>query len=245
LGTFVGGSFGVEGLVLLVSVIFGYIARHAWNVYLRPSKDYGRKLGVLGWSLLYSLLAFGGGAYLVFVVGLWGLLQIGLLAVIVGLLTLLFGRQRKEFTAGGEITGILGLSLAAMAAEYVSSGTFSELTISLYLLCALFFSGSVYHVRYLVRSKKETQGPVGERLAHGGSSILYHILTLFLVVLLSTFVPFFPPLAPIAFIPVTIKALWAVGRRYEKTLQVRQIGYREVAHTLIFLVLAGLAYCLG
>jgi hypothetical protein len=245
LGTFVGGRLGVEGLLLLVAVTFGYIARHAWNVYLRPSKGKGRKIEVLGWSAIYSLISIGTGGYLIFISGLWDLLLIGLLALIIGMLTLLFGQQKKEFTVVGEITGILGLTLAAMAAEYVASGGFSERTISLYLLCALFFSGSVYHVRYLVRHKRASQGPARERLKYGAPSIVYHLMLMAVVVVLSVIIPIFPTFVPIAFIPVTAKALWAVGHRYERPLQVRQIGYREVAHTLIFLVLAGLAFYLG
>jgi CHASE2 domain-containing sensor protein len=245
LGTFVGGSFGVNGAVLLVSVIFGYMARHAWNVYLRQTKDKRRKRGALGWSLMYSLISLGGGTYLLFVAGLWDILQFALLALVVGVMTLIFSRQKMEFTAGGEIAGIMGLTLAAPAAELVASGELSAQTVGLYVLCLFFFAGSVYHVRYLVRSKKATQGPAEERLKHGLPSIIYHVLILAIVVLGSTVLQWFPPLAPVALIPVVMKALWTVGHRYVKPLQVRQIGYREVAHTVIFVVIAGLAYYLG
>lgn len=244
LGTFVGGSFGLSGIVLLISVIFGYMARHAWNVGLRPSRDGRMRTGALGWSAFYSLIALGGGAYLVFVAGLWGILQFALLALIIGVLTLILSKQKKEFTAGGEIAGMMGLTLAAPAAALVGAGELSIQTWGLYVLCLLFFSGSVYHVRYLVRSKKAAQGPVGERMKHGYPSIFYHLLALAIVVVGSTVIPVLPPFAPIAFIPVTIKALWTVAHRYEKTLQVRQIGYREVAHTVTFVIIAGLAYYL-
>ncbi len=245
LGTFVGGSFGLNGIVLLISVIFGYMARHAWNVGLRPSKDGRLRTGALGLSAFYSLIALGGGAYLVFVAGLWDILQFALLALIIGVLTLILSKQKKEFTAGGEIAGMMGLTLAAPAAELVGSGELSIQTGGLYVLCLLFFSGSVYHVRYLVRSKKATQGPVGERMRHGYPSILYHLVALAMVVVGSTAIGVLPPFAPVALIPVTIKALWAVAHRFEKTLQVRQIGYNEVAHTVTFMIIAGLAYYLG
>jgi hypothetical protein len=241
----VGGSFGVNGTVLLISIVFGYMARHAWNVFLRPTKDKRKKREALGWSAIYSLIPLVGGAYLLFVAGLWDMLQFAVLALIVGVMTLIFSRQKMEFTAGGEIAGIMGLTLVAPAAQLVASGELSTQTGGLYVLCLFFFAGSVYHVRYLVRSKKATQGPAGERLKSGLPSIIYHVLILIVVVLGSTVFLWFPPLALVAFIPVTIKALWTVGHRYEKPLQVRQIGYRELAHTVIFVIIGGLAYYLG
>jgi hypothetical protein len=231
--------------VLLISVVFGYMARHSWNVSLRPTKDGRIRSGPLGWSVFYSLIALGGGAYLVFLAGLWDIMQFALLALIIGVMTLILSKQKREFTVGGELAGIMGLTLAAPAAELVGSGQLSSQTGGLYILCLLFFSGSVYHVRYLVRSKKATTGPLNERLVHGASSVVYHITILLVVFLVSTFIGLLPPLAPVALIPVTIKALWTVGHRYEKPMQVRQIGYREVAHTVIFVIIAGLAYYLG
>jgi hypothetical protein len=245
LGTFVGASFGVNSVVLLIAIIFGYIARHAWNVFFRQTRNKKRKSEALGWSLTYSLVSFAGGAYLLLVAGLWDILQFALLALAVGVLTLILSRQRMEFTARGEIAGIMGLTLAAPAAELVASGELSSQTVGLYVLCLFFFAGSVYHVRYLVRSKKATQGPAGERVKHGLPSIIYHVLILTIVVLGSTVFLWFPPLAPVVFIPVTIKALWTVGHRYKKPLQIRQIGYREVAHTVIFVIITGMAYYLG
>ncbi len=221
------------------------MARHAWNVGLRPSKDGKIRRGALGWSAFYSLIALGGGAYLVIVAGLWDILKFALLALIVAVLTLIFSRQKREFTVGGEITGIMGLTLTAPAAEYVASADLSLQTGGLYIMCLLFFAGSVYHVRYLVRSKKATQGPVGERMKHGYPSIRFHLLALAIVVLTSTVIPVLPPIAPLAFVPVTAKALLAVSHRYKKPPQVRQIGYREVGHTVIFMVIAALAYYLG
>lgn len=240
-----GGSFGVNGAVLLISVIFGYMARHAWNVFLRPAKDKRRKREALVWSVVYSLIPLAGGAYLLFIADLWDMLQLALVALIVGVLTLIFSKQKMEFTVVGEIVGMMGLTLAAPAAELVASGGFSAQTGGIYVLCFFFFAGSVYHVRYLVRSRKATQGPVGERLRYGASSMIYHVAILVLITLASTIIPLLPSLAPVAFIPVTIKALWTVGHRYQKPLQVRQIGYREVAHTVIFVIIAELAYYLG
>ncbi len=82
-------------------------------------------------------------------------------------------------------------------------------------------------------------------MKHGDPSILFHLLALAIVVLTSTVIPVLPLFAPLAFVPVTAKALWAVSHRYEKPLKVRQIGYRDVAQTVIFVIILALAYNLG
>ncbi len=245
LGTFVGGSIGLDGFVLLLSLIFSYLARHAWNVYQRTKRGSDRRTEVLMWAATYSLIVLATGAYLVMFGGLWGLLGIGAIALFLGALTILASQHGMEFTAGGEVMGILGLVLAAPAAEYVATRSISTQTIGLFILTALFFCGSVYHVRYLVRSKRATQGPFEERIKCGWKSILYHILTIVIIAYLSFVYAILPSLAIVAVIPVTLKALYTVGRRYKRTLQVRQIGYREVAHTIIFIFLASLAFYLG
>ena len=165
------------------------------------------------WSVVYSFIVTATGGYLVLIDGLWDLLGTGAIALFLGAFTLLLGRQRRDFTAGGEVVGILGLALAAPAAEYVVTGTSTEQTIGLYILGAFFFCGSVYHVRYLVRSRKATQGPFSERIRFGGVSLIYHLMVLALTVYLSAVAVVLPPLAPIALVPVTVKALYTVARR--------------------------------
>lgn len=245
LGIFVGGSIGPNGIILLVSLMFGYLARHTWNAYQRTKRGSERRKEVLMWAVVDSLIVLGTGGYLVTIGGLWNLLGLGAIALFLGALTLLLSQRGMEFTAGGEVMGILGLCLAAPAAEYVATGSASMRTVGLYILSLLFFCGSVYHVRYLVRSKKASQGILSQRMKHGWMSIFYHILALAVVVYLSAVISVLPSLAPVALVPVTIKALYVVAHRYETPLQVRQIGYREVAHTIIFVVLAGLAFYLG
>jgi hypothetical protein len=51
-----------------------------------------------------------------------------------------------------------------------------------------------------------------------------------------------PPLAFLAFLPVTLKVLWTVARRYRAPQPVYRIGYLEVIHAVVFVFLAGLAF---
>ncbi len=244
IGAWLGGRFGAVNVFLLISAILAFLARHAVVVYLRPSKAAQRNKKVLALIFAYSSIILLMGAFLVLGYGLWLLLPLGFVALTFGGLTLILMARGKEFTTGGEIVGILGLTLIAPAAEYSATGVFSIKTVGLWIVCAFFFVGSVFHVRYLVRRKKESMGPPAVRLGAGGPSIVYHLAVIIVAIMLGPALHVLPYLAPVALLPVTLKALWAVGRRYERPLAVRQIGYREVVHTLVFIILVGLAFAL-
>ncbi len=61
-----GGELGVSGVLLLISIIFGYVARHSWYAYQRARRS-SEKRKALRWSVVYSLIAIATGAYLVLI----------------------------------------------------------------------------------------------------------------------------------------------------------------------------------
>ncbi len=243
LGMAIGGRLGAESVLLMVSVIAGFFAQHTASLYLRLLKKIDkRRKKVLAWAIGYSSLFLSVGALLIIWYDLWFLLLLGFLALLFIATTLILRQKRKEFTTAGELVEILGLSLVAPAAEYSTTGVFSTQTVGLWMICTFFFGGSVFHVRYLVRKQTETAGPLLVRFRAGLPSIVYHLIVFATSVGLSTIMGILPSLAPIALLPVTFKALWAVGRRYEAALSIRRIGYVELIHTLIFMFLAVWAF---
>ncbi len=243
LGMAIGGNLGVETVLLLVSVIAGFLAQHTADLYLRLFKKTDRlRKKVLAWGIGYSSVFISAGALLIIWYDLWFLLLLGFLALFFITTTLILRQKRKAFTTAGELVEMIGLSLVAPVAEYSTTGVFSTQTVGLWVICTFFFGGSVFHVRYLVRKHTETSGPLLVRFSAGLPSIVYHLIVFAASVGLSTIMGILPSFAPIALLPVTFKALWTVGRRYEAALPIRRIGYFELTHTLIFVFLAVLAF---
>jgi hypothetical protein len=239
----IGGNLGGETVLVLVSVIAGFLAQHTASLYLRLLKKIDKlRKKVLTWAIGYSSVFISAGALLIIWYDLWFLLLLGFLALLFIATTLILRQKRKEFTTAGELVEILGLSLVAPVAEYSATGVFSTQTVGLWVICTFFFGGSVFHVRYLVRKHTETSGPLLVRLRAGLPSIVYHLIVFAASVGLGTIMGILPSFTPIALLPVTFKALWAVGRRYEEALPIRRIGYVELIHTLIFVFLAILAF---
>lgn len=237
LGTFVGEGLNLRVPLMFCVVLFGFLARNGAEAYLRAPKIDERRSRLLIWTAVYSLVVLIAGGLLVMVHELWQLIPLGLLTLALGSVTLLLSQRRLETTTGGELIGILTLTLVAPAAEYAAGGVFSTQTASLWMLCALFFFGSVFHVRYLVRRRADSMGPLPLRLKAGWPSVAYQLAVLFLSIVLSC-AGILPLLAPVALLPAALRAWVAVGRRVEKPTPVRRIGVMEVLHTIVFLGLA-------
>ncbi len=241
LGTWVGGSLDPRTALLLCSVVFGFLAHHSVGVYLRLPETDTRRRGVLIWTTSYALVLLGTGGLLVLAYGLWSLLLFGVLLLAVGLTSLMIARQKRDYTTGGELLEVLGLTLVAPVAEYTARGIFSVHTFAVWVLCALFFCGSVFHVRYLVRRRAASMGPLRERLKAGRTSVVYHLVALCIAVVFGL-AGMLLLLSPLALLPGALRAWSAVGRRVRRPLPVRQIGVMEVLYTLVFLVLVVSAF---
>jgi hypothetical protein len=240
IGALVGSGWSPRILVLLPAVVFGYMTRYGAGVYLRSSVTKERR-GVLAWTAVYSALVLVAGGALVFVYELWMLLPLGVIIIAFGVATVVLSQRKMDTTTSGELVGILGLTLVAPAAEYVSSGVVSTGTVGLWLLCAFFFCGSVFHVRYLVRRRSESIGPAKARMEAGWPSLAYHLVVLCISLVLA-FARVLPSVAPAVLIPTAVRASVAVGVRFRKPVPVRRIGMTEVLNTIVFLVLTVLIF---
>lgn len=241
LGTAVGGEFGVEGQLLLASAICGFLGRHAGGVYLKLTGTDRRRNKVLGWAAGFTATSLTLGLLLITRYDRWFLLPLGFIVLLFVVMVMLYERRGKDRTTSGELLAIVGLSLAAPAAAYCATGAVAMHILGLWALSAIFFGGSVFHVRHVVRNRREGAGPLAQRLRAGVPSISYHLAGLAAAFCLSA-TRVLPTLAPLALAPVTTKALWAVARRRQAPVSIRRVGYSELAHTLAFALLTVLAF---
>jgi hypothetical protein len=150
--------------------------------------------------------------------------------------------RREEMTVGGELLGIAGLALGAPVMYYVAAGAPGVQMLGLWLLSFLYFGGSVFYVKMKVRIHTRQAPPAGllARLYAGRATLVYHIFTLALTLALVT-TALVPPLAPLAYIPVTCKAFQG-ALVWRRSVNIKRIGMIELAHSLIFALLIVLAY---
>jgi len=229
------GRFGTQALLLLVAVALGFVARHAVGAYLKLSRN-GRRNGQVLVSAGVCAFAAGlsGGAVLVCYDRPLMLPLGGVLLAFGGVSTLLEWKRRDR-SVWGELANMLGLSLVTPLAAYATTGTLTSATFGLWVVSALFFCSSVFHVRYLVRGRIGKAG-LGFRLRVGAWSVLFHLgaAAATLALGLAGAVPVW---TWVAMAPNAGKAIWAVAHYHPAPAPIRRIGLVELAHALVFVLL--------
>jgi hypothetical protein len=241
LGILVGGRFNGAVLVLLVAASALFISRESLLIVWR-SRGRGRvNAAAVRLLSIYLGLALGGGLLLLLHYRLTALLWLGLPGL--GLL-LLNGRQaaqREDRTIPSEIMAICGMTLSAPAAHYAATGYWTATTWWLWLFSILYFTSSVFYVRFRVTSHHGRDPLYQERIAR--ALLVYHLL-LPAIGWLPNF-PAWSTWALLAFLPVVGRAIYHYHGHYHRpraTLNLRQIGMHEIWYSLIFLVFATLAF---
>ncbi len=231
-----GARFGWESMLLLSAVIAAFLGRGALGRYFCLSPEEQGRKDLIPWIIFYSGIFLLSGAWLVLGYKSRLLILLGIAGVGLSAFSLALEKDKKDMTLSGQMINILGLSLAAPAAEYCASGAYSLKTLGVWLVCVFFFLGSLFHVRFLVRRRLEACGEFVARLKAGLPSLAFHLSALLAAGVLSKF-RLMPLFAPLALVPGTLKALWPIIRRNQNPMTVKLIGRLELIHTLIFLVI--------
>ncbi|MFY9610701.1 MAG: YwiC-like family protein [Blastocatellia bacterium] len=228
-------------LLLLLSVTFIFVARESmlewWRARGRgkPSRPASIRL------LIY--LGFGGlfGAPLLVI---YNRLWLAPLAVLIGLL-FAFNTWKavrgEDRTVIGETVAILGLTLAAPAAYYVTGGTWDMRAWLLWMLCSFYFASSVFYVKLRVHSlnrrREELRRQSWRRCA------TYHLfLTAALLLLAAT--GSLDLFVLVAFTPVLARTFWQLARPSGQ-VSLKRVGLLEVVYSVIFLVLVAISFRAG
>jgi len=242
IGFVISGVFDFKALFILLSVITGMMLRYSVVLLFKEyfsSKPYNTGIKVeldielILWLIFYSIIFLSSSFILIFTYKRWLLLPIGFVIIFFILLNVAIENYKLKFTIYSEIAGITGLSIIAPATHYTMTGILNGVTLFLWLMCLLFFTGSVFHVRSILRNRPVENTSFIIRFKNSIYSIIYHLSVLFLSIILSTF-SIFPTLAPLSFIPVSIKSLWYVFKPQYRKVSIREVGYIELFHTVVF-----------
>lgn len=169
------------------------------------------------------LLAYGALAALFLAIPLLHYPQLLILGIVILPLlaiNMYFAHVHRERELFNSFTAIAGMSLGAVACGFLATGNWTITSLWIWLLCVVFFMGSVFFVKSMIREKKN---PLYRKLSWG-----YHG-----AVLLLTFTVTGSWLLTLAYVPGLVRALLYSGRN----LLPLQIGLIEIANSLWFLAL--------
>ncbi|HSR50304.1 MAG TPA: YwiC-like family protein [Acidobacteriota bacterium] len=188
------------------------------------------------WLATYLLIGLLAGGLLLSLFQLWSLVLIGGLAAALFGLHLLRVRSKKERQVLGEVIGIAGLTATAPAAHIVSGNPFGGRALLIWGLCFLYFSSSIFYVKMRVSRFVKKEDP-RRRTLH---NVAYHGLLVIAVSLLWTR-SLIGPLVALAYLPIVARAFWYL-REPSTRLNLKVIGYSEIAFTVWFVLLATLGW---
>jgi nitrous oxidase accessory protein len=175
-----------------------------------------------------------------FLEGLWRLFGIGILSVIAFFVNFILTRHYAK-TVLSDLISVLGLTLSAPAAYYTVTEKLDQTAALLWLMNFLFFgSGIVYvHTKLRAAALKKPEFSFGEKLSLGKLNLIYHLVVLAIVGILAAqnFTPLF---AIVAFVPMTIHALYGT-LKLSSRISFRKLGILLLAQSLIFALLFALA----
>ncbi len=193
---------------------------------------------------IYFVLASLPAFFLIFVKGYELLLLFGLIVGFLALVSLYLVYTGRELSVEAEVLNITTLSLVVLAVGYIAEGRVTWNMVALWITTSLFYLGSIFRVRYLIRDRKLLSSDLKTRFRTNSKSILYHTVS-YLVVLVFVYGGLLPPLMVFAFLPTFLRAVYIVVRRYEKPPAVAKIGWSEVLNSVIFVVLTIISFRFG
>lgn len=236
---FVVGKFDfrfIAALLLLTSVFFAHepLAQLARIKSWSHNATDRRRQAIL-WLGVYLFFAALASAPLIFLYRLWFLLPIGAFVMLFLSAHAWLISRKSDRTVHSELLGILCLTSSAPVLYYVLQHRFDNVSYLLWLLNVLYFISSIFYVKMVVA-----------RFTGKGSSrstlycALYHA-ALLAILLFLTHTGLVPALVLIAFLPIFIRAAFAMRPRNAR-LNLRKVGFAETGFTLFFLVVTVLAY---
>ncbi|HSE97736.1 MAG TPA: YwiC-like family protein [Blastocatellia bacterium] len=237
-GWLVGGGFSLRIILLFLAVSFFFIARESlinwWRARRqnRPSDGAGRA------ALIYLSLAALAGSPLIIVYRLYWLAAFAAVGALLLAINAEQAARRQDRTIAGEFMAIGGLTLTSAAACYVASGRWENAALWLWALCALYFASSIFYVKlrvYTLNPRKEES-----RRRMWFASAWYHLS---LLAGLAAFAATgsLSLLALIAFAPALGRTFWFLARP-AREINLKRIGFIEIAYSLVFLIFITLTF---
>ncbi len=168
--------------------------------------------------------------------GRWTLLPLGALAVLFFFGSFL-AAERYPRSLAGDLLAVLGLTLTAPAAYYVSQERLDTVAASAWLLTFLFFGGNVVYVAMKIRTSgmKRDSLDLTEKISLGKANLMYHLFALAGVSALGAF-QFLGRYAFLAFVPVTAHAIYGT-MTLSSRVRFKNLGLILVAQSLLFGIL--------
>lgn len=171
----------------------------------------------LKWAIIYFIPAV-----LLLLVPLWmrpSIIYFGLAMIPLFIINAYFSRKKNDRALLNDISAILSFSIAGLASGYLAIGEINPPTMLIFIVSVLFFIGTTFHVKTIIRERKNVVYKYVSWSYHFIIPILWAILGYWLIA--------------IAFLPSLIRALYYYG----KPLKMMKSGIIEIINAALFFII--------
>ncbi|MBG0916358.1 YwiC-like family protein [Exiguobacterium sp. SRB7LM] len=148
----------------------------------------------------------------------WSLIWFAFAMIPFGLANAYFAKIKDERNVWNDVSAVTSFCIGGMASYYHGAHVVDETIAWVFVLPYLYFLGSIFFVKTMIREKKS--------IAYRNLSWGYHML------LIVVFIALGYPLLALAYAPSLIRAIWFYGKK----IPIMKIGIVEIANSVFVLV---------
>ncbi|MFC4320680.1 YwiC-like family protein [Litchfieldia salsa] len=142
----------------------------------------------------------------------------GLLMLPFFLVNIYFAKTKNERALLNDFSAVIVFSIGGIASYYAGTGTLDQRAYMIFVLSTLFFIGSTFFIKSMIREKRN---PVFKWVSWG-----FHVCVMIGLILVSH------PLLLIAYTPSFIRAFYLYG----KNLSIMRLGIYEIINSVLFFI---------
>ena len=148
----------------------------------------------------------------------WSLIWFAFAMIPFGLANAYFAKIKDERNVWNDVSAVTSFCIGGMASYYHGAHVVDETIAWVFVLPYLYFLGSIFFVKTMIREKKS--------IAYRNLSWGYHML------LIVVFIALGYPLLALVYAPSLIRAIWFYGKK----IPIMKIGIVEIANSVFVLV---------
>ncbi|MGG3956426.1 YwiC-like family protein [Bhargavaea massiliensis] len=203
---------------LFVAWFFLYLATYIWMLVVKKQATAHHKK----WLAIYTFVA------LIFVAIPLAykptLVYFGLAMVPFFVVNIYFAKKKKERSFTNDVAAIMNFSLGGVGSYYVGTGAIDEKALFLFVASVLFFVGSTFYVKTMIREKNNPR--------YKWASWVFHIGLI--VACIATGHGWLA----LAYVPSVVRAIYFYG----KALSIKKVGIYEIANAVYFALVVMIVY---
>ncbi|MBI3789052.1 MAG: YwiC-like family protein [Ignavibacteriales bacterium] len=239
LGIIVGGRFSFEALCLALSALGVFMSYVPIHTILKEWVGIPQGDEKVRSSTLWGVVYLGLGALFIAPLlysGYWLLIPVGIIGGLSYVANFFLTRYIAKSILS-DLMAVLGLTLSAPSAYYMTIGSVDRTAITLWLFNFLFFGCSVFYVHMKIRasSLKKPELSFTEKLSVGKLNLIYHIVVLVIVSVL-VFRHYSPQLIVIAFLPMVVHGIYGTLKLTGR-VRFKNLGFILLGQSVLFGVL--------